>query len=814
MKNKPSEDIQRLLKTVVDECTLEDKAVRESQIRTWRRLKLLWEGFSRIWWDEVAHDWRVYDQQIDQESDQAAYDKPINVFRAYLESIIAALSVTVPPIKCFPDDADNTLDLATAKAGDKIAQLVYRHNDVGLLWLHALFIYCTEGMTACYTYPKEDKAFGTYEEKSHDEVEEDHQLTLCSSCGHVLDDTTMPEGVQATSDLNPQGPNLQQSIGPSAGQMGQVNPLQQPSDAGGINQITMGDELDEFMPDNEDAPLHNELINQGSELCPACMQQMDPQITREKFIVTRLVGTTTKMKSRVCMEVYGGLYVKVPNYAKTQKDCPYLLFSFETNYVNTVEKYQDLHGNANLISKLKGGQTAGAYDQYDQWGRLSPQYGGEYPINVITEKHCWLRPAAYNFLNDKADVDKLKALYPDGCCVVYANDEFAETRNESLDDYWTLSYNPLSDHIHFDPLGMLLTSIQEITNDLVSLTLQTIEHGIGQTFVDPAVVNLNAYQQQEVLPGGMFPAVPKSGKALGDGFHELKTATLSPEVMPFSQNIQSMAQLVSGALPSLFGGTIQGSETASQYSMSRAQAQQRLQNTWKIYNSWWKNIFGKVIPMYIKGVKEDERNVEKTNDGNFINTFIRMAELEGKIGRVELESSESLPLTWAQINDIVMKIITTGNPELLHMTGLDAPENLRLIHEAIGLVDFHIPGEDDVVQQYDEIKLLLESEPIPTGDPMNPFEPSVDIDPIMDNSAIGFEIVRKWAVSPAGRQVKIDNEPGYQNVLLHGKKHFMQVQQAQMMAQQQAGAANAAKPNPLNSKEAPITGESDVQVTH
>jgi hypothetical protein len=295
---------------------------------------------------------------------------------------------------------------------------------------------------------------------------------------------------------------------------------------------------------------------------------------------------------------------------------------------------------------------------------------------------------------------------------------------------------------------------------------------------------------------------------MGDGFYEVKTAILSGEVLPFAQNIQSLGQLVSGALPSLFGGEMEGSGTASEYSMSRAQALQRQQNTWKMFCIWWKNIFGKVIPMYIKEVKEDERNVERNTDGGFINTFIRKAELEGKIGRVELEANENLPLTWSQQKDIVMQLINAANPEILKVIG--SPENLPIIREAIGLTDFYIPGEDDVEQQYDEIKLLLQSEPIQTGDPMMPEMPSVEIDPIYDNNQIGFEIVRKWAVSEAGRQAKTDNEPGYRNVLLHGKLHFMEIQNQMMAPVEEEGAPNPQKPKEPNKKAAPVTGESDV----
>lgn len=810
MKQVP-EDIQRLLKTVFDDCMKEDTAVRERQIRQWRRLKLLWEGFQRVWYSEVAHDWRIWDQTADQDSDQSYYDKPINVFKAYLESIIAALSVGVPSIKCYPDDADNTLDLATARAGDKIAQLIYRHNDMPLLQLHALFTFVTEGPMFCYTYPVESEEYGTYEEKEYQDDEEEHQLTICSNCGNTLDDSLVtPEMNQ--SNVNPMdemNPQLNNEMNPISGmEMQQALPLQMTNQMDQNEQIPLdiiSQEINEFDPNNEDALLHN-AINTGKEICPACAVIMDPEIKREKYIVQRLVGINKLPKSRMCMEVYGGLYVKVANFAKKQKDTPYLIFSKECDYSLAVNEYEDLHGNKELLKQIKAGNSSGSYNLYDQWGRLSPQYQGEYPLNVVTVNKGWIRSAKFNILNDKSDINKLKKLYPDGVKITFVNDQFACAENQSLDDHWTISENPMSDFIYFDPLGQGLTSVQEITNDIISLVLQTIEHGIGQTFADPAVINFKAYEQTEVIPGGIFPATPKSGKGLSEGFHELRTATLSSEVLPFSNQIQSLAQMASGALPSIFGGQIEGSETASEYSMSRAQALQRLQNIWKMQTIWWKNIFGKVIPMYIKNIKDDERDVQKDSNGNFINILIKKAELEGKIGKVELEANENLPLTWSQTKDTIEKLFQNGNPKIQEI--LMAPENIAILHDSLGLIDFYVPGEDDIIKQYDEIKLLLNSEPVQTGDPEVPEIASVEIDPDFDNHAIEFEICRKWIISEVGRQTKVDNEPGYRNILLHGKAHLTVMQERQMQEMQAQGVASSA--NPKKNTQTPIQGESDV----
>lgn len=767
MKKQYSEKIQTLLTTVYQECQKEDTAVRERQIREWKRLKLLWEGFQN-WYDSVAHDWRIWDvPSLGEDSDQAAYDKSINVFKAYLESIIAALSVTIPPIKCFPDDADSPLDIATAKAGDKISQLIYRHNDVTLLWLHGLFIYSTEGMVALHNYVDSSTEYGTYKDKTYEDDEEEYESSVCPMCGYQSDPRLIGEEDKVIDGIK-----------------------------------------SEFNPDESEVPL----FNANEDLCPACMEMVVPELSREKFLVTRLVGETDEPKSRVKLDVYGGLYVKVPNYARNQKGCPYLILSQEIDYTLAFEEYEHLIGNRKILDKIRENSSPGSYTDYGQWGRLSPQYSGEYPISVVTKHQAWIRPAKFNCLNDEDEVKLLKKHFPFGACVTFINEEYGCAYPSNLDDHWTLVENPMSDYVHFQPAGQGLVSVQDILSDLISLTLQTIEHGIGQTFADPSVVNFNAYQQTEVIPGGIFPATPKSGKSLGEGFHELKTATLSGEVLPFTNSIQSLGQIASGALPALFGGNVEGSETASVYSMSRAQALQRLQNTWKMFTIWWKRGFAKAIPAYIKEVKEDERDVQRNVKGDFVNVLIRKADLEGKIGKVELEANENLPITWGQVKDTIERLMMNGNPIVQQF--LSNPENLPIIHDALGLTDFYIPGEDDVIACNDVIKVLLQSAPLPNpGDELMPEVSSVEVDPIYDNHQIAFETIRKWVVSEAGRLSKIDNPDGYRNVLLYGKTQydFMKQMQAEELAlMDEKGAGNPKKPNEKESKEAPIVEESDV----
>ena len=731
MAKEYSDKVQKNLKTICDNFDKEDRAVRERQIRLWKKLEYYWSGFQRLWWSEVAHDWRVFDESITSDTsylgDEAYYDKPINVFRAYLESIIAALSVTVPPIKCLPDDADNISDVLTAKGGTKIAELIYKHIDAPLLWIHALWIYCTQGMIAAYNYPSEDPKYGLVNMPEYGEVEENH--IVCKNCEH---------------DLGPQDEVLAAQI--------------------------RANEIDEYMPGDDDSALHSEYNDDDPNqlVCPQCAAKLDPEINTNKVVVTRMTGVTQKPKSRQCLEVYGGLFVKVPNYARNQADSPYLALNYETHYTNVIKKFPHLRDDNNQLLKQIGSGSGGAYDPYERWGRLSTQYFGEYPLNTPTMRYFWLRPQAFEWIDEEDERKELYRLFPDGAKVVFVNDLFAEAENESLDDCWTLTYNPLSEYVHYDPLGLLLTSIQEITNDLVSLVLQTIEHGIPQTFADPEVLNFENYKNTEAAPGAIYPAKAKSGKSISDGFYEVKTATLSQEVQPFAEKVQELGQFTSGALPSLYGGQSNATEqTASQYAMSRAQSLQRLQTPWKMLTFWWKNIFAKMVPAYIENMLDDEHWV-KEDSGNLINVVVKKSQMDGKIGSVELEAADQLPFTWGQKKDVIMNLLQQANPEILQ--ALSLPENLPLLADAIGLNDFNVPGEDDREKQYEEIQLLIQSGPIPT--PNGGFVSSIQPEQLVDNHGVEAQVCRDYLVSEAGRQLKIENPKGYKNILLHMQAHI------------------------------------------
>jgi hypothetical protein len=759
-----SENVKVALKVISDYIDKDDDIVRIRQLRTWKKYVYMWSGLKNLWWSNTAHDWRVFEEPVEGSDDQSYYDKNINVFRAYLESIIAAMSATVPGVKCLPDDANNVNDVLTAKGGTKIGQLIYKHVDAPLLWAKGLYIYCTQGLIAAYNYTDYSEKYGFVDTADYSNVEESQSIYQCPSCGKPLDDLNFQIAIQK---------EIQES--------------------------------DEFDPDEDDVLLHK-VMNDGQVICEQCQENIDPELKQNKVVVERMTGVTRKPKARQCIDVMGGLYVKVPNYARNQAECPYLDYSYETHYSYVYEKYPWLRRE---LKEVETSSDTSGDTLYARWARLSPQYNNEYPLDTPTCHNKWIRPSLFEIIPDEECRKELYKKFPDGCKVVFVNSEFASACNESMDDHWTLSKNPLSESIHYDPHGALVESIQEITDDLIALTLQTIEQGIPQTFADPSVLNFKSYRKAEVNPGDIFPAKPKSGKSIADGFYEVKTATLSQEVGPFGDKVQQLGQFTSGAMPSLFGGDQDNSSrTASQYAMSRAQSLQRLQTPWKMITFWWKDIFAKVIPAYIKNMMDDERIVQQQGS-KWINIIIKKAEMDGKIGDVELEAADDLPMTTAQVRDLVMQLMNMQNSVV--MEALTIPENLPYLYQAGGLNDMTIPGEDDRQKQLEEIDLLLQSQPIPNIGPdgMPTEQTSVMPELLVDRHELEADVCRSWLVSEAGRQCKTENAKGYQNILLHMKAHI----QAMQVLQSGGGGDNSSQPpspgpNPSNNKKTkPIVGQ-------
>lgn len=728
------EELQKGLLTVIQLHELEDQPVRDIQLRLLKKYDYYWKGVQAIFWSDIARDWQNLtggtdsDNNDAQDVDPAIFTKIINIYRAHGEAIISALSAGLPYVRFFPDDADNPDDVITAKAYNKIAQLVQKHNKAEMLFLKALYYLYNGYFAAAFNMHYKDREFGTTTKQIMGSVEQHFVSASCPNCGNKY-------GEDTTDD-----PNVYDPAG------------------NGVNAL-------------ENPPLME---------CPACEQTNPTEFDVYSDQVPVVQGTEEIVKGREIIEIYGPMHVKVASYVSRQEDTPYLIFECEQHYTMMEEIYPSLEGK--LVS------SAEYSEKYDKWARSNTEYAGDSIAKRVTVRRAWLRPWAFNILDNNDALKKaLKAKFPKGCCAIFCNDEFAEAYESVLDEHWTLTINPLATHIHAEALGEPVVQIQEMRNELINLMMQSIQYGIPETFADTAVLDFDKYRQVQAKVGQLYPVKVRQGQNISESFHTLKAATYPEEAQEFLTQLDKDAQFVVGSFPSIYGGQqTGGSKTLGEYEMSRNQALQRLSTIWKMVNLWWTKVIHKAVKSFAANMEADEKMTEKAGFG-FVSSWIRMDELKGKVGDVEPEASEQFPISWDQKRSLVYNLLSMNNPQLEGL--LLNPTNASFIARILGGDDLVIPGEDDEDLQKQEIADMLHGIPVDT-----PME-------IVDHQ-VHAATCKAFLVSLEGQDTKKINPAGYAAVLEHFKAH-VQALQGQQASAPQPQPGKPGNPPPMPNPNAP-----------
>lgn len=519
--------------------------------------------------------------------------------------------------------------------------------------------------------------------------------------------------------------------------------------------------------------------------CPHCGYSGAPDTDEIPDVAPGIIGKTEIPRITVDIKCFSPLYFTISHRATCQEEVGWLTLDMELPPGAVIATYQeDVPNIRTLVSPTKD------EERYDRWARNLVGNIGE--TNMVTVRQRWLRSWALEEIESEVIREDLKKRFPNGVYFVQAGDNFITARDENLDDHWTISTSPTSPHLFAQALGKSLKSIQELTNELVTMTIDNIEHGTPMALVDSEVLNLKKYKESRVAPGAMYPVKVPPGTNIANFIHETKPSTLSEEVRYFSGELKEFAQFASGAFPSIYGGVASGgSNTAKEYEMSRAQALQRLQISWRVISECWTEMIAKSVKDYLNHLSYDERFVKQHGSMGFINVWIRKSEMTGKIGEVIAETSETFPINSSQKRDTLMTLLDRQNPNV--DAAIFHPENVTMVASLVGFPDLYIPGEDDRSKQLNEITLLLTGQPTPAGmDPMSgqpSFQPSVMPDMDIDDHAMHMSTIKAFLVSETGQQIKIENPMGYQNCLAHYKAHEMGAM-LQTMKQGMMGGGN------------------------
>jgi len=511
--------------------------------------------------------------------------------------------------------------------------------------------------------------------------------------------------------------------------------------------------------------------------CQSCGQQITTEVTPQTIKVPVPIQVN-KEKTHVIIDPFGVLNVKVPYAARTQEHCGYLILKFDQSIASlrSILCAPGPEGEEPLIENI---ESSTADTSTDQAIRFPSVYLNNQPQNTAVVKCVWYRPWQFELVcgpkdqSNRETVDEIKRKYPMGCYVIYVNDQPVEINGEDLDDHWTMGLDPRSSSIHAEPLGTNLAMIQDINAEIDELELQTMEHGISELFIASDAIDFTRYGNAQAKPGNVTQAFKEPGKDIGSNFFETRAAQLTPEVMALNQKYKNLAEFVTGDFPTVYGGSVPGSSTATEYTKSQNQALQRLGTVSAIASFLWADIINKATREYADVLEYDEKLVEKTSAGYQSTTIDRMALQRGELGTCEPEFSELLPIGPMQIKDTFMNLMQAKDPMVMAM--LSHPQNNELVKKALGIPELYIPGLNDRTKQYREISQMLEQQPAPSQNSPLGMEPSI-VPEEFDDHMVEMEVCKVWLNSSKGQKAKQENPPGYQNVVLHWKAHQMMQQ--------------------------------------
>lgn len=747
-KNQEAADqgkIETALKALVDDFDLDGAEERLWQLAEIQRCLMLWHGEPGLYWNETARSWQnvwdAHEAGLVDDDDVESFDRDINFYRPLLESVIAAASIEIPRIHFVPARASEPLDILTAREATKVSTYLDIVNDARKKLHDAYFILANQHFVAGFLYRDEDgKKYGFDDVAKKGMVQKSRQVEYCPQC---LGDTSEAE------------PSIQ---GDPYGEA-EINP--------------------QFAPP--------EMHHPTEKMCPNCNMSVEPQPDEEHYEEEDVIGYDQVPRSKICIEVYGPQNVKVPFWTKDLASTPYLELYDECAVGYLAQLYPE---KAEEI--LKGASQEDT--KYDRWVRdpiIARGYSSSRSTRS-THRRIWVRDWGFNYIGDKDIRETIKQQYPDGACIIFVGEVYIKTIAAKMDEQWDLSETSFSETIHDDPGGKIVIPTCEIQNDMIQLWVENIKHNIPQTFVDAQLFDLKEFGKVPARPGLMTPVKRLPGQNISAGIHETRPVTISQESSGLYQIAEQVSQFTSGAMPSIFGGTLRSSNrnTAYEYDASRQAALQRVALRLSTVNSWWARLKLKAVQMYKASAQRVQEFSAKSGDG-YKSVVIDPENLQGLIDHALPEDSAMFPTTWSQKRDFAIQALQSGEQHLIQV--LFHPENSTILKEFIGIPELFIPGEQDRMKQLWEISELMKQAPVempemgPAGPQMVPHS-TIPPNPNTDNSMAHIMTLQGWLNSEEGREAEKNNPDGYNNVMAHLMEHL------QLMQSVPPGGAGAPPP--------------------
>lgn len=713
---------------------------RRLEIRRIRQARLFWQELQYGWFDPFSMNWRLpfgtsgMQSQTDSNAqDYGRFQFVTNFYQAFGLSFISIMSQDTPSVNFYPQSVDDDQDISAAKAATDATELIELNNHVSELLTKIGYLLWTDGKIGSYTrYVADGERFGFQEM-----------------------------------------PNLEAGAAPIGQDVYQCPGCGQEVPASGM-------------------PLGG--------MCPSCGAPLgDENLNPSPLVaVPEQTGSEKLPNGQEVITIVGGLELNTPINVDEIWEMPWLQWQQEVHQAKLKAAYPHVR---NQIGAASLG-VEGPDDTYARVTRLAVAqslptlHPGDSLNKYATFTRTWLRPWAFEDLENTDTREQLKKLFPDGCYCAFVGQAYCESRNENMLDYWRVMHAYPGDGQSRPSVGNSLIQVQERINTIENIAMEQFEFGIPPIYADPQVLDFDALTNQTAEPAAHYPARARPGQSLANSFYQPTPPVVGKEMLEHAQELAGpTAQMLTGLFPAVYGGAMDDIKTASAYAQARDQALGRLGLVWRRLKIFYADTMMLAVDCFRKNRPEDAQIPEKAANGEFQAKYIRLMDLKGNI-QARAEADETFPRLKSQQKAVVQQLMTIQDPMIGKF--FSSPTNMSLLKSLLGLNDFEIPEEDARNEQLREIDELLQGQAVPG--PMGEMIPSVPIDPILDVHQAHFETIQHWWASDKGQQARQQNPNGAMNVRAHAMAHFMAMQPPPMPpGEGGAGAPSAGGGEPKGS---------------
>ncbi len=713
------EELWREVWALLMDLERQDEIPRRYEIREILKRRLFFRGEQYWWWNEDQGLWFPPNQApvggVDLNDMQVpAFQHVTNIVQAYLLSLSAVLSQNNTRAEFWPQKASDPKDVQTAKNASKAVELIHRNNDFQNRVDEATYYMGTDGFLGAYTrYVSDAEKFGVDErdEIVAQEIPVGSPTVECPACGY---------GAEGSTDEGPTCPQCGEALSDVPAPTAQV-----PMPTGNTIRIPRGQEVITIVP---------------------------------------------------------SLQLKRTMWADNQEDFLYMDWITDLHKAAVMSAYPE---KATLLDSTGGGEgdgnTANTYERIAR--RLLYLGTGRHTGMVLkdlgTFRRAWIRPKAFYSIPGHADNEtipckrcQLLSLFDKGCHVVFYNDVYCESRNESMDEKWETMHAMPGEGQLRETLISAIMPVQEQLNDAINLLFEIMLYGVPEGFGASDLLDYEARSQQSAQPGNLTPVHLEPNQTVGSRLLFTSASEPSAAMMKYiDMLLQMIPQFLTGAFPALYGGDTGGNDTASGIAIQRNQSLGRIGRAWRRLQVFLANVDAKSVRVMAKNRTEDLEVPRKAESGEYASDTISLEDLQGNIVAYP-EVDSQYPTLQADIRALLMGLWNRANPIFLGVA--QVPSNLEYIFRMMGLPDLQVPGEQQRVKTFKDIEQLISEQPIVSpGQPPSPENPqgsqpqmlpSIQPDPDVDDLRIASETAKTYLISDAGIELKASNPAGYENV--------------------------------------------------